>query len=126
MWPSNDEMQAFRALPYRQKLRVGRSLARGEAPTDPQLAAAAVELAESYERQDRLSAVAYRWAPLLILVFAAPLAISGIDRGDELGLIINALIVLTSAMHFALSPATRPKNMARGLEASRRIAGFTS
>jgi hypothetical protein len=124
MWPQDDEMKAFRALPYGQKLRVGRCLARGEAPTDPQLAAAAVELAESYERQDQLSAVAYRWAPLIILVLAAPLAISAIDRGDELGLIINALVVLTSAMHFALSPATRPKNMARGLEASRRIAGF--
>lgn len=125
MWPQDNEMKAFKALPYGQKLRVGRSLARGEAPADPQLAVAAVELGESYERQDRLSAGAYRWAPLLILVFAAPLAISAIDQGDELGLIVNALVVLTSAMHFALSPATRPKNMARGLEASRRIAGFT-
>jgi hypothetical protein len=125
MWPLDNEMKAFRALPYSQKLRVGRCLARGAAPTDPQLAAAAVELAESYERQDRLSAVAYRWAPLLILVFAAPVAISAIDQGDELGLIVNSLVVLTSAMHFALSPATRRKNMARGLEASRRIAGFT-
>jgi hypothetical protein len=126
MWPSDDEMQVFRALPYRQKLRVGRCLARGEAPTDPQMAAAAVELAASYQRQDRLDAVAYRWAPLILLVCAACLAISAIDRGDELSLIINTLVVLTSVMHFAVSPATRPKNMARALEASRRIAGFTS
>jgi hypothetical protein len=53
MWDPDDEMQVFKALSYWDKVRIGRCLARGEAPDDPRKAAAAVELAESYQRKSR-------------------------------------------------------------------------
>jgi hypothetical protein len=122
MWPSDDKTQAFQALSYREKLRVSRCLSRGEAPTDPRLAAAAVELAESYGRQSRATAIAWRFALIFLVVGAGCLMISGIEQGDPLTWTINSLVALTNIGYLALNPSNRPKNMARGLEASERIA----
>jgi hypothetical protein len=46
-------MRTYKALPYGAKWRVTRLVAKGEAPHDPRMAAAAVELAESYQRKGR-------------------------------------------------------------------------
>lgn len=42
-------------------------------------------------------------------------------EGDAAMAIVYAVIVLTSVGDFMLNPATRPKNIARSLEASRRV-----
>src|SRR4051812_8161662 len=122
MWPSDEDMQVFRALPYRKKLRVSRCPIRGEAPADPRLAVAAVELAGKYQRQSASTTAFMRWAPAFIILSSAILMISAIDRGDNLLLIGSALVVLGHIAQYAFNPATRPKNTARALEASTRVA----
>lgn len=122
MWTVDDEMQTFKALPYRDKLRVSRHLARGQAPGDPRMAAAAVELAESYQRQERLLVMFLRWSPLILLVIGGVGAVFDAIDGDQFGLILYALIALGGIWDLMFNPLTRPKNMARSLEASRRIS----
>jgi hypothetical protein len=46
-----DDMWTFKALSYGERWRVTRLVAKGEAPSDPPMAAAAVELAESCQRR---------------------------------------------------------------------------
>jgi hypothetical protein len=41
-------MRAFKALSFRDRWRVRRFVFRGEAPDDPRMATAAIELAERY------------------------------------------------------------------------------
>ena len=122
MWPLDEQMPTFKALSYRDKLRVGRTVTRGEAPEDPRMAAAAVELAESYRRQSWGYTGLMRWGPALMLVIAGCGAVFNATDGDALGLIFNALLALLGVSGLVVSPATRPKNMARALEASRRAA----
>lgn len=122
MWPWDEQMQAFKALSYRDKLRVSGCLRRGEAPTDPRLAVAAVELAEGYQRQSALSAAVMRWFPAIVLVVAGVTGIADIVESDRLGSIFNGLVVLGSIWHLMVAPASWPKHRTRSLEASRRIA----
>jgi hypothetical protein len=122
MWTVDDEMQTFSALPYRDKWRVSRCLVRGEAPRDPRKAAAAVELAESYQRQRRRNGAFLSWLPVALIILSGCFAVIDAVEGDLLGVITFALIVLGSIGQLMFNPITRPKNMARALEASRRIA----
>src|SRR3954453_17556870 len=126
MWPSDEDMQVFRALPYRKKLRVSRCLIRGEAPTDPGLAVAAVELAGKYERQSASTTAFMRWAPAFIVLSTAILMISAIDSGDNMLLNGSSLVVLALIAQYAFKPETRPKTPARALEASKRVAAPSS
>lgn len=119
MWPWDDEMQRFKALSHGDKLRVSRCVTRGEAPNDPRMAVAAVELAESYKRQGQAITVLMRWYPAFMIICWGYLSIS---RGDQLGLIFFVLAALGSIAHLLFNPGTRPKNMARSLEASRQVA----
>jgi hypothetical protein len=122
MWTVDDKMQAFNALPYGDKWRVCRRLTRGVAPNDPRMAAAAVELAESYGHRSRATVEFMRWAPVFIIACAGCLVISAADRGNQAMLIFNVLLILGWGTHFMFNPATRPKNVARSLEASRVVA----
>jgi len=121
MWTVDEEMQTFNALPYLDKWRVSRCLVRGEAPRDPRKAAAAVELAESLRRQRRLNGRLLIWLPVALAVGGGCLAILDAVEGNLLGVITAGLVVLTSLMQIMFNPITRPKNMARALEASRRV-----
>jgi len=114
-------MQIFKGLPYGDKLRVSRCVTRGEAPDDPRMAAAAVELAEGYQRQSWGYTGAMRWGPVAALVIGGCGAVFNATDGDALGLTLNALLALLGVLNLIFSPATRPKNMARVLQASRRI-----
>lgn len=126
MWDVDDEMRVFKALSYRDKVRVGRCLARGEAPDDPQRAAAAVELAESYQRQSRTLMAVMRWLPaVMIIVGGVGVVLDALDE-DYLGSSLYVLFALIGVTHFMINPATRPKNRARSLEASRRVASAGS
>jgi hypothetical protein len=116
-------MQTFNAMPIRDKWRVRGFLARGEAPSEPHTATAAVELAESYSRQGRLSMAWMRWFPAFFLVVIGLSAIPRAIEGELAMAILYAVVVLVSIGHLIFAPVTRPKKMARSLEASRRVAG---
>jgi hypothetical protein len=121
VWSLDEQMQTFKALSYGDKLRVSRSVTRGEAPANPRMAAAAVELAESCQRQSWGYTGVMRWGPIVLLVIAGCNGVLDATDGNALGLILNVLIAVISVLNFLLSPATRPKNMAQALEASRRV-----
>lgn len=42
----------------------------GESPDDPGMAAAAVELAESYQRREGGTSTLFRWLAILLVLFA--------------------------------------------------------
>lgn len=119
MWPSDNRLQAFRALSYRDMWRVTLSLRRGEAPGDPRLAPAAVDLAEGYRRRGRVKGVLWSWYPLLIVLFLV--SISAVAKGDEWRLALSALIAPFALAGFLLDPGRRPENVARSLEASMQM-----
>ena len=121
MWFLNQEGQEFQALSYGDKFRLSRCLARGEAPRDPRMAAAAVEIGEIYQGKSRSYIAAIRWVPVLVVVLNAFLLTFAAIDGDKLKLILSALIVLGSAVDLMISPITRPKNMARAVEAARWV-----
>jgi hypothetical protein len=113
MWISDERMQAYEALSYRDKLRVGRCVARGEAPREPRLAIAAVELAESYERRSPAFSAFIRWWPLFLIVPNVYLAIANWADGDRLGSMLYMLIVLGAVWSYMFDPGLRPGNTAR-------------
>jgi hypothetical protein len=117
MWPPENRLQAFKALSYRDKWRVGSCLRRGEAPEDPRLAAAVVDLAEGYRRRSRLDS----WFPLVVIVLPASLSIVAAIDGDPWTLAIFGLSALSGAATLLLDPGRRPKNVARSLEASKQM-----
>lgn len=122
MWKVDDQMPTFKALSYRDRLRVSRCVARGEAPRDPRIALAAVELAESYQRREQLELTFMRWGPSVLILFVTLGAVSNAVDGDTLGLILCTLTALITVLQLMCDPGARPKNMARSLEASRQIA----
>jgi hypothetical protein len=118
---SSEEMPEFRALPYRDKWRVNRSLARGEAPEDPRLVAAAVELAERH-LQSPGRATLMRGLTLLLAVAFGALAILAATKGEHFSSVFYGLISVVHLGQLMLNPVARPKHMAKALEDSRRIA----
>lgn len=121
---SNGDMRVYKDLPFRDKWRVNRCLIRGEAPSDPAQAGAAVELAERYQRRSGLQS---SWMPLLTAALAlgfGVLAVVNAIQDDALMAIFYGLIVVGHIGQFMLNPATRPQQTARALEASRRVAAM--
>lgn len=114
-------MKAFQALSNYDKLRASRYLTRGEAPSDPRMAAAAIELAESYQRRSRTYMALMRWSPVIVVVCTGYVAIPAAVEGSQAMSILFALVVLLCAGIFMFDPATRPKSIVRSLEASRRV-----
>lgn len=114
-------MQTFQALSFGDKWRVRGFLVRGEAPLDRRTAAAAAELAESYRGQGRIYTKLMPWLPATAIVVFGAAAIFVAVKGDALQAILYALFVLTNVAHLMFNPALRPQNVARSLEASRRI-----
>lgn len=121
MWLLNQEGPAFRALSYGDRLRLSRCLARGEAPLNPRMAAAAVEVGESYERGGSANSALIRWMPVFLIVCNGFLLITAVIDGDQVKLVLSALIVLVSTVDLALNPMARPKNLARSVEAARWV-----
>jgi hypothetical protein len=119
------KLQIFNALSYGDKVRVARCLARGKAPNDPRLAAAAVELAESYRHQSRAQAAFMRWAPVVTAVILSALTLPAAIAGDLPMAIALFLVALCGIAYIVFDPAARPKNVARSLDASRQVAAVT-
>ena len=122
MW-GDESTPLFKALSYRDKLRVRKFLRRGRAPQDPRLAAAAVELAEGYQRQSRGRAALFGWLAVFLAVSNMGLAIWAAIDGDQPQWMFNAAIALGWAGIALAEPALRPKSIGRALEASRRATG---
>ncbi len=121
IWPAaSDDMQAFQALSFCDKWRVRRFLAKGEAPINPRMVSAAVELAESYQRQGRNFTLMH-WGPTILVVGFGTATIFAAVKGDALMAIFDALIVLGWVGHLMFNPMFRPRSVARSLEASRRV-----
>ncbi len=112
-------MQAFEALSLGDKWRVSRSVFRGEAPADARMAAAAVDLAERYQRQ-RYSRV-LRWFVPVVTACTIVVAILGAVAGELLVVVVFGLAALVNIGHLALNPAVRPARVARSLAASRQL-----
>jgi hypothetical protein len=89
-------LKTFQSLSYGDMWRVRGYLVRGEAPSDPRMAAAAVELAERYQRQSRISAVLTRWGPAAGTVYFGAVTILGAIEGDALQAIVYACIALAA------------------------------
>jgi hypothetical protein len=118
----SDDMRTYRALSYGEKWRVTRLVAKGEGPNDPQMAAAAVELAERYQRRERGEPTLYRFLAIALILVGVALAILAAADGDALVMSAMALITLTNVAQLAFNPLLRPKNVARSLEVSRRAS----
>jgi hypothetical protein len=123
---SSDKMNAFRALSYGEKWRVTRLVAKGGAPDDPGMAAAAVELAERYQRREGGTSALFRWLAILLVLAAGGLGVLAALDGDAVLTIAMALIVLTNVAHLTFNPAARPENVTRSLEASRQVSAARS
>jgi len=118
-------MGMFRALSYGEKRRVNRLVAKGEAPPDPRMAAAAVELAEKCQRRER-EVPLHRGLAVVLIVVGITLGVVAAIQGDGPLVGAMALLVLSNVAQFAFNPMTRPKNMARSLEAARRVSAAGS
>jgi hypothetical protein len=86
------------------------------------MAAAAVELAERYQRREGGTSTLFRWMAVLLVLAAGGLGVLATVKGDVLLTISMALILLTNVAHLAFNPAARPENVARSLEASREVS----
>lgn len=125
MGPVEDRMETSRALSYREQWRVRGYLVRGEAPSDPRMAVAAVELAERYQRRGRIVTKVMRWWPAFMIVVFGFATFSNALEGDTGMTIVYAVIVLGSLAQLLFDPIMRPKQTARSLEASRRVIAQT-
>jgi hypothetical protein len=112
---------AYRQLSTLDQYRVNRFLVRGVAPDDRELAATTLAAAEYCQSQSRVVAAVYRWVPMLapfcIILPFLPSAFDG-----HVGATIFVLFILSGVVaNLMLNPWTRPKNVARSLEASKRL-----
>ena len=112
-------MEAFKALTFAERWHVRRFLFRGNAPDDLGLAAAAVELAERYERRGQMKWL--RWLLPPFTVGAIIAAILTAIEGDLYSAVTWGASALLCAGQLALNPEARPKSVAQSLEASRRV-----
>ena len=121
MVPSNGEMREFKALSIRDKWRVNRALARGEAPVDPRLAVPAVELAER-NLQGAWHPTLMRGLTAVLAVAFGALAIVAATKGELVSSVLYGLFSFAQLGQLMLNPVARPKHMARALDSSRQVA----
>jgi len=114
----------MRALRIGDRLRVTRFVKKGEAPDDPQMAPAAIEVAEGFQRaHGRAYYDRVRWFVLLVMVVTGASAVWFATGGETMQAILNAWVALTLLGSLSISPMYWPKNVARSLEASRAVVG---
>jgi site-specific recombinase len=114
-------MQTYKTLSFGDKWRVARLLVRGEAPSDLRMAAAAVELAESYQGHGQIYAALARWLPFVMMVVFSAIAIPAAVNGDVAMTIGVAVLIVGSVGHLVFNPVLRPKNVARSRKDSQRV-----
>ena len=111
----------YRQLSTVDQYRVNRFLVKGMAPRDQELAATTLAAAEYCQSQSPVIAAVYRWVPLLApFGIILPFLSSAVD--GHVGAIIFVLLILSGVVAtLMLNPWTRPKNVARSAEATRRV-----
>jgi len=114
-------MPTFKALSYGAKWRVTRLVARGEAPDDPRMAAAAVELAEHCQRSQRAPQGLLPGLLIGLVIVSDVLAIFAAAKGDPWVVGSMSLIALSNVGHLILNPRVRPKSVSRSLKESKRV-----
>jgi hypothetical protein len=119
---ASDDLRTYQALSYGEKWRVTRLVAKGEAPQNPRMAAAAVELAERYQRRGRGEPTLYRFLAIALIFVGVALAVLAAAEGHALVMSSMALIALSNIGQLVFNPMLRPRNVARSLEASRRVS----
>lgn len=82
------------------------------------MAAAAIELAESCQSRGR-EVPLHRGLAIVLILVGLVLAVLAAADGGALVMSAMGLLVLSNVAQFAFNPMTRPKNVARSLEASR-------
>ncbi len=90
------------------------------------MAAAAVALAESYQRKGRSETTLHRFLAIVLILVSLALSVLAAAEGDALLMSAMALIALTNVGQLAFNPMLRPKDVARSLEASRRVSAAGS
>jgi hypothetical protein len=121
MSASDEKTPGFKALSFRDKWRVNRSVARGEAPADPRLAVPAVELAERHLQSSRRPTLMRGLTMVLVVGFGA-LAIVAAAKAELVSAVLYGLFSVAQLGQLTLNPVLRPTHMARALEQSRRVA----
>ncbi len=111
----------FQELSSLEQLRVCRFLTRGESPDDPELAAVTLEVGEHYQAQHPARAAVMRWWPIVGSLFFTVFTLPGALDGEVWKAILFVLIILGFVGNLMLNPSTRPKSVARSVEASRRL-----
>lgn len=111
----------YRALSVADQIRVFRFLTRGDAPTDPKLAAITLDAAERYQTRSRALSALFRWLPIaLAFSLIVPSLFGALDGRVEM-VIVFLLGALGLVGNLMLNPWTRPRNVARSLKASRDV-----
>lgn len=111
----------FRQLSSSDQFRVCRLLTRGAAPEDPELAAITLEAAEYYQTRDRVVAEVFRWCPFVVALSVIGSTLLGARDGQVEMVSFFLLGVLGVIGNLMLNPWTRPKNVTRSAEASKRV-----
>lgn len=111
----------IRELSSLEQFRVNRLLTRGEAPDDPELAAITLEAGRRYQTKSRALAALLGWFPVVLAFFLIVFTLPGALDGEVGMAILFLCVVLGVVGVIMLNPWTRPKNVARSMEASRRI-----
>jgi hypothetical protein len=112
----------FRELSSFDQFRVCRFLTRGETPDDPELAAITLNAGRRYQTRSRVLAVLLGWWPMVLAFFLIVWALPRALDGQVEMVILFLFIVLGVVGNIMLNPWTRPKNVAKSMEASRRVA----
>lgn len=111
----------FRELSSVDQFRVFRFLTRGDAPDDPMLAAIIVDVAEQYQTQSRIGAAVFRWLPMVLAICLLVPALPGAVDGDAWMMAFVLFVALGVIGNLLLNPWTRPRNVIKSAEASRRV-----
>lgn len=115
----------FQQLPSHEQFRVFRLLAKGETASDPELAAVTLETTDHFRSQNRVKAGVFRWAPIVLALLLAVSSLSDAIEG-QVGMVFFLLFIAICAVaNLMLNPWTRPKNVARSAEASRRVLAWS-
>jgi hypothetical protein len=111
----------FQQLSSHEQFRVYRLLTKGETASDPELAAITLETAGHFRSQNRVKARVFRWAPMVLALCLAIGALPDAVDG-QVGVVFFLLFILLGVVaNLMLNPWTRPKNVAKSMEASRRV-----
>lgn len=115
----------FRELSSFDQFRVCWYLTRGDSPDDPELAAVTLGAARGYQIRSRALTALLGWWPVVLAVVLIAWVLPGALSGQAGMVFLLLLIVMGVVANFLLNPWTRPKNVAKSMEAAGLTAAQT-